>query len=772
MDHLSQPPNAQGPLALVPHPVHSNAARRSFYVGNPYSLEASGDEDSGADLFEYWFVICRNKKKILFAGVVGLIIGFLIGIPMKSVYRATTTLEVLAMNQDFMNMKETNPVNTSVDSDVSEEQTQASLLSSVIMKKRVSARLDPNSALHRVTSASPPWRVLLHLGPPPTGSARAILISKVGATLKVKATAHTRILEATVDSSDPDLAADYLNTLAQEFIQQNQESRLSAILHTGDWLSHELGDTRDKLRKSEDALQEYARNSRIILTNETTNVATEKLQQYQLSLTAASADRIAKQSRLELAQSSPPESLADILNDGSLRDTQSKINDLQRQIADLSIIYSPEYSKLRRLQAELQSLQTAFGNQRTDILSRIRTDYQEASRKEHLLTAAYDKQTREVTGQGEKSIQYNILKREVDSNRQLYDAMLQQMKQASIATAMRASSIRIVDAADVPMLPRFPNFRINSAVGLLIGLLFSAVVVLVRDQMDRTLRLPGDIKQWAELPELGTIPNAATVFGKSHYNSLTTVSAGIHHNRSIASVGPLDGSPGTIEFPTWQKSSSLLAESSRSALTSILCAGENGNRPRVLVFTSANPAEGKTTVVSNLAVAASEIRLKVLIIDADLRRSRMHQLFNLPNERGLTDFLQEEMTQRTLAGLVRKSAVPNLHILTAGPETHAAAHLLYSPNFTALIKGFRDEYDMILIDTPPMLHMTDARIISRQADGVVLVARAGATTRDSLLAAKERFDEDRTKIIGSILNDWDPKRPAAYYNDPTKSYRA
>jgi capsular exopolysaccharide synthesis family protein len=740
-------------------------------------LEAPEDEDSGAGIFEYCFVICRNKKKILLAGVVGLIIGFLIGIPMKSVYRAATTLEVLAMNQDFMNMKGTNPVNTSVDSDVSEEQTQASLLSSVIMKKRVSARLDPNSALHRVTSAPPAWRTLLHLGPPATGSARSILISKAAATLKVKATAHTRILEATVDSSDPDLAADYLNALAQEFIQQNQESRLSAILHTGDWLSHELGDTRDKLRKSEDALQEYARNSGIILTNETTNVATEKLQQYQLSLTAASADRIAKQSRLELAQSSPPESLADVLNDGSLRDTQSKINDVERQIADLSTIYSPEYSKLRRLQAELQSLQTAFGNQRTDILSRIRTDYQEASRKERLLTAAYDNQTREVTGQGEKSIQYNILKREVDSNRQLYDAMLQQMKQASIATAMRASSIRIVDAADVPMLPRFPNFRINSAVGLLAGLLSSTIVVLVRDQLDRTLQLPGDIKQWAELPELGTIPNAYIAASKSYYlyyNSLKTVSAGKHQHRSIASVGLPDGSPGNgIELATWQKSSSLLAESFRSALTSILCTGENGSRPCVLVFTSANPAEGKTTVVSNLAIAASEIRLKVLIIDADLRRSRMHQLFNLPNERGLTDFLQEEMTQRTLAGPVQKSAVPNLHILTAGPETRAAAHLLYSPNFTALIKRFRDEYDMILIDTPPMLQMTDARIISRQADAVVLVARAGATTRDSLLAAKERFDEDRTRIIGSILNDWDPKRPsAAYYDNPAKSYRA
>jgi succinoglycan biosynthesis transport protein ExoP len=208
----------------------------------------------------------------------------------------------------------------------------------------------------------------------------------------------------------------------------------------------------------------------------------------------------------------------------------------------------------------------------------------------------------------------------------------------------------------------------------------------------------------------------------------------------------------------------MAAEAFRCTLTSLLFVGENGSRPHVLVVTSANAGEGKTSVVSNLALAAAEIRRKVLIVDADLRRPRMHDIYNLPNDRGLSDILREELSQESLAGLIHQTCFPNLHILPAGPPTEAAAHLLYSPNFAALIARFRTEYDMILIDAPPALHMTDARVAARLADGVVLVSRAGKTTRDALLAAGDRFLEDRIAIIGTILNDWNPKKaPRGYY---------
>jgi capsular exopolysaccharide synthesis family protein len=192
--------------------------------------------------------------------------------------------------------------------------------------------------------------------------------------------------------------------------------------------------------------------------------------------------------------------------------------------------------------------------------------------------------------------------------------------------------------------------------------------------------------------------------------------------------------------------------------------GENGTRPQLLVIASANPGEGKTTTVTNIAIAASEIGLKVLVVDADLRRPRLHRFFNLPNERGLVDCLRHRMPEDATGSPVQVSTVPNLHVLTSGTESTAPAQLLHSPFFAPLMQRFRSEYDMILIDTPPMLQMADARIVGRQADGVILVARAGKTARETLLAAKERFREDRIPVLGSILNDWDPKRASPEQN--------
>jgi capsular exopolysaccharide synthesis family protein len=755
MDHLTQPSPRN--IALTTRANAETAVPNPYYPANPYGLEGDTDDSNGG-LIAYWRILKRNSRSILIASLAGLLLGFAVGIPMKPVYRANTALEVLTINEDFLNMKQANPTSTNDNNyDTSEEETQARLLKSAALVDRVIAKLDPTATARRAQKphlAKDDWRAWFHLSPKPDLTPRQRLLISAGKTLKVSPTAHTRVLEVTADSTDPQLAMDFVNTLTQEFIAQNMEARWNSTQRTSEWLRRELDDARDRLRHSEDALQTYARGSGLIFTDDTTNVATEKLQQVQQSLSAASADRIAKQSRFELAQNSPPESLADVLNDASLRETQSKINDLTRQIADLTAVYDPQYSKVRRLQAELDSLQIAFERARTDILARIKTDYQESIRKEKLLSAAYNSQAHEVTGQDEKAIQYNILKRDVDSNRQLYDTMLQQMKQASIATAMRASNVRVVDPAQLPDTSVSPNFKLNSLLGLMGGFVLSICAVVIKERADRTLQQPGDVKQWLELAELGTIPSALVEGRKALYGRYMAPSLG---EEPIALSG-------NVELVTFQKKPTLIAEAFRSALTSVLFVGEVHNRPRVLVFTSANPAEGKTTVASNMAIAAAEIRCKVLVIDADLRRPRMHKVFDVSNDEGLTDLLQGDWSDELLTSYIKPTMIPYLHILPAGPSTQAAAHLLHSPSFGTMIAKLRNHYDMIFIDTPPMLQMTDARVAGRNADAVVLVARAGQTTRDAMLAAKERLDEDRIKILGTVLNDWNPKRaPNGYY---------
>lgn len=761
MGHLTpQPQAALG--ALAPRRRDGGTGGHAYSeLPAPYYFSDSTSDGEPGGLIEYWHIVRRNKKKLLLFACLGAMLGVASAIPMTPIYRARISVEVLGVNDDFLNTKQSSPVTTDDSSyETSEVETQAKLLESDSLLRSVFAKLDPSGLLDGrkplFSNNSKGWRKLLHINDEPHLTERERLILRAADSLKIRTTPRTRVIEATVNSPDAHLASDFANVLAMEYIEQNIKARWNTTEQTSEWLKRELGDARERLQTADNALQEYARNSGLIFTDETTNIATEKLQQLQQQLTAVTADRIARESRYELARNAPPDSLPDVLNDDNLRKAQANIALTKARVAELSAIYTPDYSKVREAEAQLNSLQAGFDHDRAAILERISNDYHEALRKENLLVSAYDTQTREVTDQGEKSIQYNILKREVDSSRQLYDMMLLQLKQSSIALATRASNVRIVDPAEVPDSPFWPNSKILGAAGLLVGLMSGVAFVLIRERTDRSIQQPGEVQLWTNLPELGTIPYSSAGVAKHYGRSLPTSGDAETVNKRRSLVQRT--STQSVELVTWHQKPSLVAEAFRSALTSILFVAENGSRPRVLAFTSSNASDGKTTVVSNLAIATAEIHHRVLVIDADLRRPRMHEIFDVPNDRGLSDLLREELSDQSLRGLIHQTQVPGLHVLTGGGPTHSAANLLYSPNLAALLKKFKDEYDMVLIDTPPMLQMTDARLIGRLADAVVLVARSERTTRDAIVAAAQRLSEDRIRVLGTVLNGWDPHR--------------
>jgi len=223
--------------------------------------------------------------------------------------------------------------------------------------------------------------------------------------------------------------------------------------------------------------------------------------------------------------------------------------------------------------------------------------------------------------------------------------------------------------------------------------------------------------------------------------------------------------PSRVELSTWQRKPSVVGESFRATLVSILFSGENGGRPRIMVVTSSNPGEGKSTVVSNLGIAVAEVNQRVLLIDADLRRPRLHDIFNLKNDSGLSDLLRsKETVSAALAGAIQQTHIPDLYVLTSGSTTSAATSLLYSNRMPEVLQKLRTEFETIFIDTPPMLQIPDARVLGRMVDSVIMVVRSGKTTRDAAMAARQRFSEDGTRMLGTILNDWNPKRsPNGYY---------
>jgi capsular exopolysaccharide synthesis family protein len=753
-----------------PQPHREKSVVPVTYTEVPYSPPPGlGTEPENGGLLEYWRMLRRHKGTLILVASIGTLIGFLVTIPQTPIYQAHTSLEIVSLNQNFLNAQQSNPLDEgagSYDSNV-DIQTQVKIMQSASLLDRVLAKLGSTPVGFEPTGRVAAWRKVLNLPDPEPVNARERAVRYAKKSLKVRATGQTRIVEATVDSTDPGTAVEFANTLANEFIDQSLESRWKTMERTSDFLTRQLDDMRIRLERSEDRLQGYARQAGLLFTSdEKTNVSEQKLLQVQQALSTAQTDRISKQSRWEMATSSPPEALPDILNDASLRDYQAKLTELQRHLAELRETYTPEHPKVKQVQAQIAPIQAALDRERADILKRIRNEYDEALRRETLLTADYASQRGIVTGESDKAIQYNIFKHEVDSNRQLYDAMLQQLKQASLASALRASNIRVVDPAQVPKGPYKPDVLLSSGLGLFSGLFLGAVFVVMRERADRSIQDPGETALYLNLPELGIIPAEAS-------GPRVRLRIAAHKGLAESPAGE-SGVPAArqrVELATFQRKPSAVAESFRATLVSILFSGENGSRPRIMVVTSAGMGEGKSTVVSNLGIAVAEVNHKVLLIDADLRKPRLHDIFGLNNDRGLSDLLRSKDAAEGLPeGIIQETSVPDLYVLTSGQTSSVATSLLYSNRMPELLRRLRGEFETIFLDTPPMLQIPDARVLGRMVDRVILVVRSGKTTRDAAQAAYQRFSEDGTKVLGTILNDWNPKHSANGYYGYSNGY--
>ncbi|HUP04956.1 MAG TPA: polysaccharide biosynthesis tyrosine autokinase, partial [Bryobacteraceae bacterium] len=538
------------------------------------------------------------------------------------------------------------------------------------------------------------------------------------------------------------------NTMTGEYKTVNVENRYNATVTTGDWLTKQMDDVRIKLERDDEELQDYAAKNGLVITGEKDNVADDRVQQLQAELSKAQADRIGLESRYENAKSAPVDAAPGVLDDSSAETIRGKVIELRGLLANLSGVYTPQAQNVKDLQAQIDAYESELQGERKTVLERMRNDYETAQQRENLLQKEYDDAAAVVTKQGDQMAHYNILKREVDTDRSLYDSMLQNVKEASIAAALKASNVNVVDAAEVPGAPYRPSISSNASMGFFFGLCFAIGFVVLLDRADRTIQEPGDMEALLGIAELGLVPSAVADPGRP---------------RVLASSTQGDDSSKAMIMITAERRNSALAESIHATLTSILYAGPSGHFPQVLVFSSPAPHEGKTTIATNLAVALAEIHKRVLLIDADLRRSRLHHIFDLPNEKGMVELLrQPEPLNGSLGDHVLATAIPNLSIMPAGRAGRGDPTLLHSTRLAEIVRTCRSLYDAIIIDTPPMLTMADARVIARQGDGVILVSRANRTSRDSLRDASRRFAEDGTHILGGVLNDWNPKKSGRY----------
>lgn len=701
------------------------------------------EERAGTGLAsEYLRSLKRHKALIALTAFALAAIGILLQLTTQPVYRTRTSLDIQSANNDFMDLRTIQP-NAATPTDTL-VQTQVKLLESDSLQDRVQAKLASEQHPEYVLRNDLLSRMerKLHLGGKAEISYDA-LVAETAASVKVKPMGITQLVEVTCDSWNADFAASYCNTLTDQFREVDLDSRGDQAKRTSDWLVKQAADVRSKAQESEQRLIAATGGNGLMLSAQPGSVGEDGLRSMQSELVRAQAARMEAQAQLETRKS--------ITNEGPISNESAAYSaekvhlaDLQTQVAALVPPLTEDNPRVIHLRSEIRQVETNLDKEVVSSDQRLQNQYSAAKHHEDLLTATYRAMTGNVSSDLQKSAGVDVLRREVQSEQQLYQTLLQRAKEAGFASAMPASTIRIVDEAKVPRFPVLPKPMNNALIGLFIGGIAGIFAAVVKDRGASLLRLPGETERLLGTQELGVIPSPLAS-GSRSYGSFRPL------GKDALGINVGGASPGLTAG--WDKLS-LVAEAYRNTTISILNAPHQKSL-RSFVIASPSSGEGKTTITCNIGIALSKAKLRVVMIDGDLRKPSLHKAFGVSNKIGLRQILGGEHPEHT--DFCLDTAFENLSLIPAGSGTAATVELLHSGEFSGLMQLLSPHFDVVLVDTPPMLHMADARLLSREVEGTILVFRSGVTSREDALTARSLLARDQALVVGSILNDFNPR---------------
>lgn len=726
-----------------------------------------------SQLLEYLRVIRGNLVLIAALAGAGVGVGWLSASLRPAMYQARTVLDIRSLNENFLNSREGSPIGTTA-SVLPESyiQTEIKILGSDSVRQRALKRLEVNVPRANMPVPELPsfWSSIFgrfHAQQVPFKA----LADDAARRAKVRAVGDTRMVEVLCDARDGQLAANMCNSLAAAYIEYNMESRQTSTKETGAWLESQLDDVRRRLTKAENDLKESSKETAFLFdSGGAANAAEDKLREIQTALSQAQSERIARESDYEVAASRPVDALPAALDNGPIREYRMRLAELKRQLAEAGTTMTPAHYKVQELSRQVADMESALGKERDDLVNRLKGDYDVARHREAVLAAAYAKQAAEVSQRGDKAVQYNMLKREVDSDRNMYETLLQKIDEVGLEAALRTSTISVLDPALAPAVPYAPSVHFSMVSGLFGGALVGLCFSFLRVHSDRTLHGPGDTSMFLQLRELGVIPSARSQRVRLLLDRMNPMQA---KPRTISLTLEQSGEGGAFAVPrTFSNSTALatwlrtpeLTEAFFGTMSSLLFATSRGEPARIIVLTSPETGEGKTTVATNLAIALAQIGRRVILVDGDLRRPRLAQIFDRLCEGGLAELLDADDSPENLplSQHIITTPVPNLSLLPTKPAREGISSKLHSDRMRILLDRLRQEFDHVIIDSPPMLHLADARVLGWLADGVLLVLRARRTTRESALAAYDCLQQDGTHVLGSVLNDWNSRCSEKY----------
>jgi polysaccharide biosynthesis transport protein len=697
-------------------------------------------------LYDYLIILRKHQWLILSFMLAVVTFVTITTFRMKPVYIATTKIELDRDNSNVLPFQGNDNYEYAVDSENYFE-TQAKILTS----ETLALQTIRNTALYtRPEYSSPNGTSDAIASGSLANQKRPPELGQFLGSLSVRRVPNSRLMEVSFESTDQQLAAKIVNAHISTYIEQNFRSRYEATTQASTWLADQLNELKIKVQKSEDALIAYERQNQIWTLDDKKDISSQRLSDINRQFTDSQSERMKKESLYQFAKSGNLDAVPQVQSNAALMDLLHKRTDLSSQYNDALSQYGPNFPKVLRLQSQLKELDANVEREKQRIVDVLESDYKEARQRESMLSAELDQQKTAANQMAERLVEYNILKREAEANKTLYEGFMTKLKETAISASLRSSNIRVVDPAMIPATPARPAKARNVALSFLVGLIGGIGLALLREYLDNTVKTPDDIESLTHLPSLAVVPQFAGTNGNARRNGLLTSTASNGHDKRI-------------ELVAQHLPKSQMSEAFRALRTSILLS-QADHPPQVILVTSALPREGKTTAAANLAVTLAQLGDRTVLVDADLRKPGVGRLLNLGSGKyaGLSSYLTGISSLDLVS--VPHPAIPNLVAIPTGPLPPNPADLLSSHKLAEAVAELRTKYKFIVIDSPPVMAATDAVILSVHVDGVLLVVRSGETPKEAFTRTRELLASVKCRILGVVLNAVDSTAPDYYYS--------
>lgn len=694
----------------------------------------SGLQRSEISLAEIWAVIRKRQFVIMCCLVVtmSLAIAYCVMAPRR--YEATTRVVINPENSNLLGVATGEMMNPFGDPSLMQE-TQVRIMQSdavawdVIRQLRLDrnpefAATKPGEQAEPIEAISPVHRFRV--------------LARFHKQLRVATIPKTAIVELSFRSKDPKLAAEIVNTLANVYLERNFRTRYNATMQASDWLSKQLDDLKANAQSKQQQFADFQKKSGIIGMDDSNgpsgtsmgphSIIVSQLEEQNQQLVNAQSERIVREARYREALSGDPAVIAETAPTATLQALQAEQADLKNQYAQLSAQYGNAYPRVVQMRTQLAQVEAAIQTEATNVRRRIEAEYRSAATAEKMAAGEVEGTKQEAYKMNETGVQYMILKRDLEASRDLYEDLLKKLKEAGITAGLKSTNIDVVDPGAIPVAPVEPRVPLNLLLAFMLGLTGGVGLAFLLENLDTTITSPEQAEMMACTPVLCVVPRIQTN-GRHSRNPL----AESNRNRPLSLVLPI----------------SPFAESFRTLRTALLLSAA-GKPPKVLVITSAVPGEGKTTTAINFAVALAQNGRRVLLVDADMRSGGLQEQLLLDDSNGLSRCLAGMGDQQPAA--ISTAELPSLFIVAAGKRPPAPAELLGSDQMRNLLDKWREEYDHIVLDTPPVLMVSDAAILASMADGILLVVRYGKTGRQATLRTMSMLARGTTRVIGIVFN--------------------